>query len=93
MLGPADEFLIHQTAEPLRFASTSDRRFYDRHFLTGHTSDERLFFMLGIACYPNLGVMDAFASVAAGERQTSTRGIARTGYGSTRYLRDRPVQP
>lgn len=79
MLGPADDFLIHQTGEPLRYAATSDRRFYDRHFLTGHASDEHLFFMIGVGCYPNLGVMDAFASVAFGERQTSTRASRELG--------------
>ena len=43
MLGPADDFLIHQTPEPIRYAVTSDRRFYDRYFFTGHACSDELF--------------------------------------------------
>ena len=73
MIGPADDFLIHQTHEPVRHAATSDRRFYDRYFFTGHQCSEDLFFMIGIGSYPNLGVIDAFGSVALGSRQYTTR--------------------
>lgn len=80
MIGPADDYLIHQTAEPIRHVGTSDRRFYDRHFLTGHAcGDHELFFLLGVGCYPNLGVMDAFASVAVGTEQRATRGSRELG--------------
>ncbi len=80
MLGPADDFLIHQTAEPVRYAATSDRRFYDRHFMTGHACSDALFFMIGIGCYPNLGVIDAFASIACGDTQTTTRASRELGH-------------
>ena len=73
MIGPADDFLIHQTPDPVRLVATSDRRFYDRHFLTGHCRDQNVFFLLGMGLYPNLGVIDAFASVATGDRQRTTR--------------------
>lgn len=33
MISPADDFLIHQTPEPILHVATSDRRFYDRYFL------------------------------------------------------------
>jgi len=79
MLGPADDFLIHQTHEPLRHAMTSDRRFYDRYFFTGHTCNRELFFLLGMGNYPNLGVIDAFASIAHGNTQTATRGSRELG--------------
>jgi hypothetical protein len=74
MIGPADDYLIHQTPEPIRYVGTSDRRFYDRHFLTGHCRDQPIFFLLGMGCYPNLGVIDAFASVATADAQHTTRG-------------------
>ncbi|MBF6556337.1 MAG: hypothetical protein IVW52_09220 [Acidimicrobiales bacterium] len=74
MIGPADDLLIHQTSEPVRYVATSDRRFYDRHFLTGHCRDGNLFFLLGMGAYPNLGVIDAFASAATPEVQHTTRG-------------------
>ena len=73
MIGPADDFLIHQTHEPVRLVATSDRRFYDRYFFTGHKCSDEVFFMIGIGSYPNLGVMDAFGSVALGDRQYTTR--------------------
>ena len=79
MISAADDFLIHQTPEPVRFVGTSDRRFYDRHFLTGHCRDENVFFLLGMGVYPNLGVIDAFASVATASRQVTTRASRELG--------------
>ncbi len=79
MIGPADDFLIHQTHEPVRYAATSDRRFFDRYFFTGHQCSDELFFMIGVGCYPNLGVMDAFGSVALGDRQYTTRASRELG--------------
>lgn len=79
MIGPADDFLIHQTHEPVRYVATSDRRFYDRYFFTGHCCSDDLFFMIGIGAYPNLGVVDAFGSVALGARQYTTRASRELG--------------
>ncbi|MCW2959531.1 MAG: hypothetical protein JWP18_2334 [Solirubrobacterales bacterium] len=79
MISPADDLLIHQTPELHRYVATSDRRFYDRHFMTGHSCSDELFFMLGIGSYPNLGVIDAFASVAVGDEQLTTRGSREIG--------------
>lgn len=79
MIGPADDFLIHQTHEPVRHVQTSDRRFYDRYFFTGHACSADLFFMLGMGNYPNLGVIDAFASVACGGQQVTTRASRELG--------------
>ncbi len=63
----------------MRHAATSDRRFYDRYFFTGHQCSEELFFMAGIGSYPNLGVIDAFGSVALGSRQYTTRASRELG--------------
>lgn len=79
MLSEADDYLIHQTFEPVRFAETSDRRYYDRYFFTGHNCDERMFFLVGMGCYPNLGVIDAFASVSLGDSQVTMRGSRELG--------------
>jgi hypothetical protein len=79
VIGPADDFLIHQTHEPVRHVATSDRRFFDRYFFTGHRCSEDLFFMIGIGSYPNLGVIDAFGSVALGDRQYTTRASRELG--------------
>ena len=79
MIGPVDDFLIHQTHEPVRHVATSDRRFYDRYFFTGHACNEDLFFMIGMGSYPNLGVVDAFGSVALGGIQYTTRASRELG--------------
>jgi hypothetical protein len=63
----------------VRYVGTSDRRFYDRHFLTGHCRDQKVFFLLGMGAYPNLGVIDAFASVATEGRQVTTRASRELG--------------
>ena len=79
MLSPADDYLIHQTSEPVRYAGTSDRRFFDRYFFTGHTCSDHMFFMIGMGSYPNLGVIDAFGSVAIDGVQHTTRASRELG--------------
>lgn len=91
MIGPADDFLIHQTHEPVLHVATSDRRFYDRYFFTGHACDSSLFFMIGMGVYPNLGVIDAFATVAYGDTQTTTRGSRELGLDRMNTLAVGPI--
>jgi hypothetical protein len=74
MLSAADDFLIHQTPEVIRYVSTSDRRFYDRHFWVGHANSGELMFLGGMGVYPNLGVIDGFFSFSFGERVVTIRG-------------------
>lgn len=78
-IGPADDWMIHQTPEPVRWVGTSDRRFYDRHFITGHSRDGRVAFLCGVGLYPNLGVLDCFASFAIGDTQYTTRASRELG--------------
>jgi hypothetical protein len=79
-ISPADDFMIHQTPDPIRWVGTSDRRFYDRHFLTGHSRDGQVAFLCGIGVYPNLGVIDCFASVTVGNTQYTTRASRELGH-------------
>jgi hypothetical protein len=79
-ISPADDFMIHQTPDPIRWVATSDRRFYDRHFITGHSRDGQVAFLCGIGVYPNLGVIDAFASVTVGDTQYTTRASRELGH-------------
>ena len=73
MITGADEFPIHQTADPIAHVGTSDRNFYDRYFFNGFTGDGELFFGAAMGLYPNRKVMDAAFSVARGGRQWSVR--------------------
>ncbi len=66
MLTAGDDYPIHQVAEPIRHAGTSDRNFYDRYYFNLHGSSDDLFMVMGVGQYPNLGVQDAFAVVRRG---------------------------
>lgn len=72
-LSPMDDYLAHQIPEPFDTVGTSDRNFYDRHYFNMHASSDELFFVTGMGQYPNLGVIDAFASVAVGDTQHTVR--------------------
>src|SRR5678815_4548321 len=69
MLTEFDDYLVHQTAEPVAAPGTGDRNFYDRHFFNGFSRDGDLFFGVALGLYPNRRVMDAAFSVARGGRQ------------------------
>lgn len=67
MITRLDEYLVHQTPEPLAHVATGDRNAYDRCFLGGHDAERGLMFGLALGAYPNRRVMDAaFAVVRDG---------------------------
>ena len=72
-----DEYPIHQIPTSFAYVGTSDRNFYDRcvYQLVDHDGETEMFSGLGV--YPNLGVIDAYASVRRGDRQWSlqTSGV------------------
>jgi hypothetical protein len=63
MLNRLDDYLIHQTPEPLAHPTSGDRNIYDRHWMNGYTRDGSLFFAAALGLYPNRRVMDASVSV------------------------------
>jgi len=66
MLTKADDYPIHQTADPIAF-SGSDRNFYDRYFFNGYSADGSVFFAAALGVYPHLNIMDgAFCVVRDG---------------------------
>ena len=66
MLTKADDYPVHQAAEPIAFAGT-DRNFYDRYFFNGYSPDGKVFFAVALGVYPALNVMDgAFCVVVDG---------------------------
>jgi hypothetical protein len=71
MLGPTDEFPIHQIPQPIAWPGSSDRNFYDRSYLNAHDRTGNIFLITGIGYYPNLGVKDAFVLVRRGATQTA----------------------
>ncbi|HEX7775785.1 MAG TPA: hypothetical protein VF449_04590 [Parvibaculum sp.] len=58
MLTKADDYPIHQTAEPIAYSGT-DRNFYDRYFFNGYTWGGETFFAAALGVYPHINIMDA----------------------------------
>src|SRR5215212_191425 len=71
MLGPMDEFPVHQIPQPIAWPGSSDRNFYDRSYFNAHDRTGDIFLITGIGYYPNLGVKDAFVLVRRGDVQTA----------------------
>lgn len=70
VLTTADDWPIHQTAEPIAHAGT-DRNFYDRYFFNGYPAaagDDRMF-ALAFGVYPQIGIADASFCWMTGGRQ------------------------
>ena len=62
MLSPLDDYLVHQTPDTVDRVYTSDRNFYDRYYFGAHTLDGSAYLMVAMGLYPNVGVIDAFAT-------------------------------
>jgi len=72
MLSKADDYPVHQTAEPIAYAGT-DRNFYDRYFFNGYSKSGEHFFAAAMGIYPHLNVIDAAFSVIRDGRQHNVR--------------------
>lgn len=71
MLGPLDEYPVHQVPQPIAWPGPSDRNFYDRSYFNAHDRTGDIFVISGIGYYPSLGVKDAFLLVRRGDVQTA----------------------
>lgn len=71
MVGPLDEYPLHQLPLPVEWAGSSDRNFYDRCYLNAHDRTGEIFLITGAGWYPNLGTKDAFVLVRRGDTQTA----------------------
>src|SRR5260221_13070268 len=68
-----DESPIHQAPVPMNRVASSDRNFYDRCYFNAHDRTGEVFMVTGLGVYPNLGVIDAYATARGGNRQWSGR--------------------
>ncbi|GAA2066437.1 hypothetical protein [Williamsia deligens] len=71
MIGPADEYPVHQAPLPIALPATTDRNFYDRCYVNAHDSSGDIFVVMGLGHYPVLGVSDAFVLIHRGDDQTA----------------------
>jgi hypothetical protein len=70
---PLDEFPVHQVPMSMRYMETSDRNSYDRSYWNAQDRTGEVFLVTGLGAYPNLGVMDAYATIATPGRQVAVR--------------------
>lgn len=83
MLSRFDEYLIHQTPEPLAHPVSMDRNVYDRYWLGGFCDDaDGCYFGASLGLYPNRQVLDGAFSVVH-------RGVQYAFFGSRRAPDDR----
>jgi hypothetical protein len=68
-----DEYPIHQVPLSIARPASSDRNFYDRCYFNAHDRTGDLFLITGLGTYPNLGVVDAYATVRRGDEQFAVR--------------------
>ncbi len=71
MIGPLDEYPLHQIPQPIGWPGPSDRNFYDRSYFNAHDRTGEIFVITGIGYYPALGVKDAFVLIRRGDVQTA----------------------
>jgi hypothetical protein len=70
---PLDEYPVHQVPLSMRYMATSDRNAYDRCYFNAHDRTGEVFLVTGMGVYPNLGVIDAYATVRRGDEQYTVR--------------------
>src|SRR5271154_1405798 len=75
MLGPLDEYPVHQVPQPIAWPGSSDRNFYDRAYFNAHDRTGNIFLISGIGYYPNLGVKDAFLLIRRRSRPAGDIGL------------------
>lgn len=79
MVHPLDEYAVHQVPLSMSHVATSDRNAYDRCILHVIDPAGQALLVTGLGVYPNLGVVDGFASLRRGDAQTSVRASGALG--------------
>ncbi len=77
MLSKFDDYPIHQTSKPIFHTASSDRFTYDRYWYNGHAEDGSFYFGVGMARYPNLGILDCGFSLVIDGQQYAFHGSRR----------------
>jgi hypothetical protein len=91
-LSPADDYLIHQTPDPIRVMWSSDPRAYDRYWTVFHDDAGELVVATGGSFYPNLDLAEAYAIVNYRGDHRSVRAFRRLG-ADRMDLHCGPIQP
>jgi len=78
-LAGVDDYLIHQTPDPIRVMWSSDPRAYDRYWTVVHRSTGDLVLATGGSVYPNLDSAEAYAIVNYRGDHRSVRAFRPSG--------------
>jgi len=78
-LAPIDDYMIHQTPDPIRIVWSTDPRIYERFWVICHDNKGELLLVTGLSFYPNLDTAEAYAIVNLRGQHTSVRAFRRLG--------------
>ncbi|GHH21474.1 hypothetical protein GCM10018780_68820 [Streptomyces lanatus] len=70
---PLDEYPVHQVPLSMKHVATGDRNAYDRCIFHVLDHQGRALLILGLGVYPNLGVIDAYATLRTGDTLHAVR--------------------
>jgi hypothetical protein len=91
-LSPLDDYLVHQTPDPVRIMWTGDPRAYERFWMVSHDATGDIVIATGGSFYPNLDRAEAYAIVNLRGRHTAVRSFRRIG-ADRADLRIGPIAP
>ncbi|MER5516241.1 hypothetical protein [Streptomyces sp. NPDC002763] len=70
---PLDEYPVHQVPLSMKHVATGDRNAYDRCIFHVFDHHGRALLILGLGVYPNVGVIDAYATLRTGDTLHAVR--------------------
>ncbi|MET8448200.1 hypothetical protein [Streptomyces sp. NPDC005209] len=83
---PLDEYPVHQVPLSMKHVATGDRNAYDRCIFHVLDHEGRALLILGLGVYPNLGVIDAYATLRTGDTLHAVRASDALGDDRTRLV-------
>jgi len=91
-LAALDDFLVHQTPDPIRVVASTDPRQFERYWFVIHDATGNLLIAMGGSFYPNLDLAESYAIVTWKGVQRSVRAFRRLGVDRV-DLRNGPLAP
>jgi hypothetical protein len=91
-LSPLDDYMIHQTPDPIRIMWSGDPRAYERYWMVCNDPEGKALIAVGGSFYPNLDRAEAYAIVNIGGMHTTVRGFRALG-ADRADLRIGPINP
>src|SRR5690606_31519196 len=78
-LTAVDDYMIHQTPDPIRVVWTSDARAYERYWTTCQDDAGDFIMVMGGSFYPNMDTAEAYAVANYRGKHVSVRAFRRLG--------------